>query len=354
MNLTFKNKEITGILTVLPSKEVRFEDEMENYPFSVETSLKLKTIMGFEKRRIVEDGVCASDLCIFGLSYLFDNKLLNKEDIDALILVTQTPDYIVPPTSNVIQGRFGLKEDMICMDINQGCTGFVLGLMQAFLLLDQESIHKVVLMNADVLSRKVSRKDRNSNPLIGDGASITIVERSEINNMIYANIKMDGKRAFAIHIPAGGARKPSCPETAIVEMDDIGNMRSQDNLVMKGDEVFMFAQKDVPPMIVSLLDFSNQTKDMVDYFMFHQPNKFMLNKLADKLGIPRDKMPSNVVENLGNSSGVSIPISMTYNLGNRLINERLNLCLAGFGAGLNWASMILEVGNLNFNGMIFF
>lgn len=354
MNLTFKNKKIVGILTVLPSKEVRFEDEMGNYSFPIETSLKLKSIMGFDKRHVVEEGVCSSDLCIYGLTYLFENKLLKKEEIDALILVTQTPDYVLPPTSNVIQGLLGLKEDIICMDINQGCSGYILGLIQAFLLLEQDSIQKVVLMNVDVLSKKVSKKDRNSHSLIGDGASITIVEKSDVNSTIYANIKMDGKKAFAIQIPAGGTRIPSCPETAIVEMDEVGNCRCLDDLVMKGDQVFLFVQKEVPPMIHSLLAFSNKTKESVDYFMFHQPNKFMLNKLSDKLGIPREKMPSNVVEHFGNSSGVSIPIAITFNLGNRLENETLNLCLAGFGAGLTWASMIMDVGLLKFNSMIYF
>jgi len=353
MNLVFKNKKIVGILTVLPSKEVRFEDEMGNYEFSIETSLKLKTVMGFDKRHIVDDDTCSSDLCIYGLTYLFDNNLLHKEAIDALILVTQTPDYILPPTSNVIQGRLELKDDMICMDINQGCSGYILGLIQAFLLLEQESIHQVVLMNVDVLSKKVSKNDRNSNPLIGDGASITIVEKSDLECTIYANIKMDGKRAFAIHIPAGGTRMPSCPETAVFDLDNSGNYRCKDNLIMKGDEVFMFVQKEVPPMITSLLDFAKQTKEEVDFFMFHQPNKFMLNKLADKLSIPREKMPCNIVENFGNSSGVSIPVTISYNLGKRLENELFNLCFAGFGAGLTWASMILEVGKLTFNRIIY-
>lgn len=353
MNMLFKNKRIVGILAVLPTKEVRFEDDMINYPFSLETSLKLKEAMGFDKRRIVEDDVCSSDLCIFGLNHLFDNHLLEKEDIDAMILVTQTPDYILPPTSNVIQGKLGLKEDMICMDINQGCAGYILGLIQAFMLLDMESINKVILLNVDVLSKKVSKQDRNSNPLIGDAAAITVLEKTDDGRTIYANMKMDGKRAFAIQIPAGGLKNPSSPETVIAEKDEVGNFRSQENLVMKGDEVFLFVQKEVPPMIKSLLEYADKNKEAVDYYMFHQPNKMMLNKLADKIGISREKIPSNIVEHFGNSSGVTIPIDIAFNLGERLKDERLTLCLAGFGVGLTWASMILDVGNLNFNNMIF-
>jgi len=354
MNLIFKNKVITGILTVLPANEVKFEDEMENYNFSIAKSLKLKMAMGYNKHRIVDEGVNISDLCIYGLNHLFENELLKKEEIDALILITQSPEYFMPPTSNVIQGKLGLKQDMICMDINQGCAGFEIGLYQAFMLLEQAEIKKVVLLNADLLSQKVSKRDRNSNPLIGDGASITIVEKSEIANTIYANIKMDGSAFDALIIPAGGFKTPSTTETGEMVEDAAGNFRSLNNLVMKGDDVFNFVQREVPPMIEQLLEKANTTKEEVDYYMFHQPNKFMLNKLADKLEIPRDKMPSNVVENFGNASGVSIPTAITYNLGERLVHESLLICLAGFGVGLTWASMLVKMENMKFCKIINF
>jgi 3-oxoacyl-[acyl-carrier-protein] synthase-3 len=354
MNLTFHNKEITGILTILPENEVKFEDEMGNYSFSAAKSLKLKTAMGFNTRRIVKEGVCVSDLCIHGLEYLFENNLLRKDEIDALILVSQSPDYIMPPTSNVIQGHFALKQDLLCLDINQGCAGYIIGIFQAFMLLEQPEIKKVVLMNADVLSRKVSKKDRNSNPLIGDGASITILERSIEKNTIYGNVKMDGTGASALMIPAGGMKKPSSNETAELMEDDAGNFRALDNLVMKGDEVFNFVQREVPPMIESLLGISGVNKEDVYFYMFHQPNKFMLNKLADKMNIPREKMPSNIVENFGNASGVSIPSALTFNLNDGLINQKQMICLAGFGVGLTWASLLMNMGELKFCKMIDF
>ncbi|MCP9612817.1 3-oxoacyl-ACP synthase III family protein [Coprobacter tertius] len=348
MDLLFKNKQITGILTVLPEKEVLFEDEMDNYNFSRIKSLKLKMTMGYNKHRVVEEGVCVSDLCCHGLNYLFEKGKLQKDEIDALLLVTQSPDHFMPPTSNIIQGKLGLKTDMICMDINQGCAGFIIGLIEAFLLLEQASIKKVVLLNADVISRKVSKRDRNSNPLIGDGASVTIVEKSNNDNIIYGNIQMDGTHADALLIPAGGFREPSTERTAMMEEDANGNFRSKDNLIMKGDEVFNFVQTEVPPMIESLLKNASVTKEDVDYYMFHQPNRFMLQKLADKIGVPREKMPNNIVENFGNASGVSIPTNITYNLGERLEKEKMKLCVSGFGVGLTWGSLLMDVGNLNF------
>ena len=354
MNLIFQNKKISGILTVVPENEIKFEDELDNYNFSHAKSLKLKLTMGYGTRRIVKDGVCSSDLCVFGLNYLFDKNLLYKNEIDALILVTQSPDYIMPPTSNIIQGQLGMKQDMICMDINQGCAGYIIGLFQAFMLLDQEQISKVVLLNADVLSRKVSKRDRNSNPLVGDAASITIVEKSDSGNTIYGSIKMNGLGFDALIIPAGGFRNPSTSETAILHEDSAGNFRSLDQLVMKGDEVFNFVQTEVPPMILDLLGQAKLNSNEIDYFMFHQPNKFMLNKLADKIGVPREKMPSNIVEKFGNASGVSIPTAITYNLGDKLNTKSYLLCLAGFGVGLTWASIILKIENTSFNKIIYY
>ena len=354
MNLTFKHKKITGILTVLPKNEVKFEDEMSNYHFSESKALKLKVTMGYNKHHIVEDGVSVSDLCTFGLEYLFNQQLLAKDDIDALVLVTQSPDYFMPPTSSVIQGRAGLKQDIICMDINQGCSGYIIGLIQSFLLLDQPAINKVALLNADILSRKVSKKDHNSNPLIGDAASITIVEKSDSDETIHCNIKMDGTRYDALIIPAGGFRQPSTPQTAIMEEDIDGNLRSKDNLVMKGDAIFNFMQTEVPPMVEEILQTAGVTKDEIDYYMFHQPNRFMLNKLADRLEVPREKMPSNVVGDFGNASGVSIPTVITYNLGDKLLTNRYKTCLAGFGVGLTWGSMIVELDRLKFSSIIYF
>jgi 3-oxoacyl-[acyl-carrier-protein] synthase-3 len=354
MNLKFKDKKISGILTILPQNEIKFEDEIGNYNFSAAQSMKLKLAMGYNSHRIVKDNVCSSDLCIHGLNYLFENGILKPEDIDAIILVTQSPDYIMPPTSYLVHGHFNLKKDMICIDINQGCAGFIIGLIQAFSLLDQESINKVVLLNVDILSQKVSRKDRNSNPLIGDGASVTIIEKSATDTTIHGNIQVDGTGATALMIPAGGFKLPSSSETAILEQDASGNFRSKDNLVMKGDEVFSFVQQLVPPMIENLLVQGGIMKDTVDYYMFHQPNRFMLQKLADKIGIPHDKMPSNIVGNFGNSSGVTIPTAITFNLGDKLLNEELLLCMAGFGVGLTWGSLLMRVGNLDFCKIIEF
>jgi len=354
MKINFSNKKITGMLSVLPSNEVMFEDEMHNYSFSEAKSLKLKTAMGFKSKRIVaEDTTTSFDMAVAGFDYLFDNNLLVKNSIDAVLFISQSPEYIMPPTSNLIHGKYELDERVVCLDINQGCAGFIIGLQQAFMLLDNDGINKVVLCNADVLSPKVSKFDRNSNPLIGDAAAITIIENTSENTSIVGEIRMNGSGAMALNVPAGGARMPITAETSELYEDSFGNKRSKNHLVMQGDNVFNFVQTKVPEQINKILENSNDTVESIDYFLFHQPNRFMLQKLADKLGVSRDKLPSNVVENFGNSSGVTIPVVTTFNLGEQLENSEMNVCFSGFGVGLTWGTIIMKIGNLDFCKLIY-
>ena len=303
MNFEFSHCKISSLLAIVPRNERSFMEEMSSFNAPTSRSMKLKEVMGYDRHRIVDGPVCVSDMASFGMEHLFGKGLLNRDDFDALVLVTQCPDHFMPPTSSVIQGRLGLKQDLFCLDINQGCAGFVIGLIQGFLLLSQPNVHRVVLINADIVSRKVSKKDRNSYPLIGDAASIAVLESMEDPTPIRANLKMDGSRCDVLTIPAGGFRLPASPETAALEQDDEGNLRAKDHLRMNGTAVFNFVQVEVPPMIEDLLRTAGASITDIDYFLFHQPNRFMLEKLADKINIPYDKMPMNVVEHYGNSSG---------------------------------------------------
>ncbi len=354
MNFTFRNKRISGMLAVVPARELQFLDEMKNFNAPESRSRKLKETMGYDRRRLVEPGVCVSDLAVFGLKRMFDKGWLRPEEIDALILITQTPDHFMPPTSNIIQGRLGLRQDAYCLDIGQGCAGFVVGLVQAFMLLDQPSVKKVVVINSDVLSRKASPKDRNIYPLIGDAAAITVVERDSADSVIHAKVKMDGARNEVLIIPAGGMRLPSTPETA--ELKDAGdnNLRAKDHLYMDGSAVFNFVQTEVPGVIEDVLKTANVSTDAVDYFLCHQPNRFMLQKLADKMKVPHERMPNNVVERFGNSSGATIPIAVMINLADRVRNSGCLACIAGFGVGLTWGAMVLRLDRLNFCEMVDF
>lgn len=348
MKLSFKNKRISGILSILPENEVRFEDEIGNYNFTEKQSVKLGKIMGYGTQRIADSKTTVSDLCVFGMNYLFDNQLLDKESIGAVVLCTQSPDYFLPATSNVISGRLALGEDVISMDINQGCAGFEVGLMQAFMLLNTGSIDKVVLLNADVLSQKVSVKDRNSRPLVGDGATITIIENSTDDEEIDMFIKMDGTSALSLQIPAGGFRLPSTEDTAVLTEDESGNLRALDHLVMKGDSVFNFVQTKIPEMIQDMFDTLNIDNSYFDYYLFHQPNKFMLEKLAQKMKIPYEKMPNSISQKYGNGSSITVPLNVCETIGENALTNSYKVCFGGFGVGLTWSLIKWKLENLEF------
>lgn len=354
MQLAYRNKRITGVLTVIPKNCKTFDEEMKNYQADKKRSRRLKLVMGYDRHHFVEPGVCASDLAVFGVETLLHEGKLRKEEIDAIVTVTQSPDYFMPTTGAVIHGRLGLDSHVYCVDISQGCTGYLTGLMEAFSLLDQPQTRKVLLINVDVLSHKVSKEDRNSYPLIGDAASVTVVERTEEETRIDGEIRMDGTRHDALMIPAGGFRQPSTPETAVLHEDSEGNRRSLDNLVMKGADVFNFVQTEMPPLLASLFARLGVKKEEIDWFLFHQPNKFMVEKLAQAIDVPLEKMPSNIVTYFGNASGVTIPTNICYNVGEKLLGHTYKVCLAGFGVGLTWGAMVLELGQLDFCEMVEF
>ncbi|MGN0666502.1 MAG: 3-oxoacyl-ACP synthase III family protein [Huintestinicola sp.] len=346
MQTRFHNKKITSILGILPENEYLFDDEVNNYDFPPKQTMRLKKIMGYNKHRISKETTTVSDLAVFGLKHMLDNGLIAKEDIGAIVAVTLCPDHFVPHVSNIVHAKAELGTDVLCMDIPQGCCGFLLGLSQAFMLLEHMDNKKVVLINGDILSHKVSKRDRNDFPLIGDGAAITIVENSAEESEIYYEMHMDGSRRDALIIPAGGFRMPSNEQTAVMENTGDGNYRSLDNMHMDGSAVFNFVQTEVPPMLEHAFSENNITPDDIDYFLFHQPNKFMLEKLAEKSGIPKDKLPMNLVENCGNTSGACIPMVAALNLSHELVSGSCRCCLSAFGSGLAWGTMIMELGPL--------
>lgn len=348
MDNVFRKKKISGILTVLPEKESYFDDEVGNYDFPEKQTMRLKKVMGFNKHRLAKSSSTASDFCVEGLNHLIGNGKIKREEIGAIIVVSLSPDYFLPQMSNIVHGKCELPNDVLCIDMPQGCCGFLLGLMEAFVLLEFIKDKKVVLFNSDVLSHKVSKHDRNDFPLIGDVTTVTIVENDPQGEDIYFRLMTDGVNRDYLKIPAGGFAMPSSPETAKMTTAEDGNKRCLDNLHMNGAEVFNFVQREVPPMLEDMLQKYAVEKESIDYYLFHQPNKFMLQKLADKLNIPYEKLFMNVVENYGNPSGASIPTVITHNLKSEMLNGEYNCCLSAFGSGLTWGAAIMKLGKMNF------
>lgn len=346
MQTIFTGKKVSAILGILPEKESLFDDEVGNYSFPEKQTLRLKRVMGYEKHRISKKTSSAADFAIFGLKHMLQENWISREEIGAVVVVTLCPDYYVPHISNIVQGELGLSQDTLCIDMSQGCCGFLLGLAESFMLLEHLEDKKIVLVNVDILSHKVSSRDRNDYPLIGDAATVTIIENAEDAKEIYYEMHMDGTRRDALKIPAGAFRRPSTPETGIMEDIGDGNFRALDHMHMDGSAVFNFVQTEVPPLIQNVLKNTGNEVDDIDYYLFHQPNKFMLQKLAEKIGIPFEKLPMNLVENYGNPSGASIPLVTVHNLKKELKENKYKCCLSAFGSGLAWGAVVMELGNL--------
>ncbi len=351
METRFRGKRIASMLGILPETIGFFDDEVDNYSFPAKQTMRLKKVMGYKQHRLAKETSTVSDFAVYGLKYMLDNGWIGKHEIGGVVTVTLCPDYFVPHVSNIVQAQCDLDTDVVCFDIAQGCCGFLVGLMQSFMLLEHMNDKKIILINGDVISHKVSKKDRNDYPLIGDGCAITVIENGG-NDDIYYEMHTDGKRRDALKIPAGAFRMPSTPETAIMSDQGDGNYRSLDNICMDGSGVFNFVQTEVPPMLQGAFERNGKGVDDFDWFFFHQPNRFMLQKLAEKAGLPDNKLPMNLVENIGNPSGASIPLTAIFNCKDELMSKNNKCCLSAFGSGLAWGVIFMSIGELGHCEMI--
>lgn len=347
MQTMFSGKKITGILGILPESSYTFEEETQD--FSSVRAKRLKTVMGYGQRRRAGKNTTTADLCIYGMRKLFDENRITREEIGAIIVVTLTPDYFVPHVSNIIQGKCGLSHDVLCMDIPQGCAGYILGLLEAFLLLEHMKDKKVLLVTGDVLNRKEKDNELFINPPSGgDAATITILENCVENKEIYVDMRMCGEENNALIYPCGGFR--FAQGYLFEDKVDVGDgvLREPYALNMDGTAVFNFVQREVPIMLNDLFTFAKKDRESIDYFLFHQPNRFMLEKLAEKINVPKDKLFMNLVEKYGNSNSSTIPLVIADNLSDKVMNSKYNCCLTGFGTGLALGGILMQLGNMDF------
>ncbi len=352
MNVKFSKKRISGVISVVPERVACFDDEISQYPFPEKQTRRLKKIMGFERHRLSKNDSTVSDFCIAGVEYLLSHNLLKKEDIGAIIVVTVSPDYFIPHVSNIIHGCFGLSHDVFCMDIPQACCGYLYGILQSCCILNLIGDKKVLLFNGDVLSHRICKKDRSEFPLTGDATAITVFENNATADDIYINICSNGRDRDALIIPAGGFAHPSSAESSIEKKCEDGNIRTDNDLYMNGSKVFDFVTESVPTLFRKSMEDWHYKQEDVDYFLFHQPNKYLLDRLGMELAIPEEKFFTNIVENFGNPHGASIPLNMTYNLSNTLVHQVKRCCLSGFGAGLTYGICLMNLGKMNFCNII--
>lgn len=347
MKTHIANVKISSIIAVVPEQYSKYDDEVSNYNQAVENSKKLKSVMGYDEHRVISGNTTTADLLNHGFTYLTKQTGLQGTDFDALVLVTQTPDYILPPTSSVLHGWFGLSEDAYCVDINQGCNGYIMGLVQAGMLLQNKDINRVLLCVGDTLSTRTSKQDRNSYPLIGDAAALTIVEFDKEASGFEVELMNRGSAFDALIIPAGGARQPNTEFTKIPTLADDGNTRSSEQLVMQGADVFNFTQTVVPEFLNNFIKSRDLNWDQIQFLYLHQANSFIIKKIAESLKIDSNKVPDAVVGKYGNSSSATIPLAIAME-GKPNNHEKQKVVLSGFGVGLSWGAIMTDLDNLDF------
>ena len=344
MLFEFEGKIISGVLSVLPENEYIFEEENID-PQDIKNR-RLKRIIGFGKRRRVKADTTLSEMLLYGMRYLMDHDMLQKEQIGAIVVSTLSQDFLLPQISMILHGELGLSPGVFCIDSPQACGGFVVGLLEAFKLLEHMQDRKVILCTGEIFNRRTNPNEpKLEHPSFGgDIANIAVLENTSEHHKIYANAYSDGSQRNALLIRDGGFKYPMTEEKLKAQINHSPIM----GVEMDGSAVFNFVQKEVPPAIEELLEMSKLQMDEIDYFLFHQPNKFMLQKLAEKLGVPYSKIPMNITEELGNSDSGTIPAVMTFDLSKQLTEKQWKCCLSGFGGGLSWTSMLMDIGPLDF------
>lgn len=344
MYLNFKSKKITGVASVLPEKLFIMEDEVEN-PSDAKTQ-RLKRIIGYGSRRRAKCTTTLSDLLLYGLNELIDEGTIMKSDIGAIVVCTLSEDYVEPQISCIIQGELGLDKSVMCIDSPQACAGFTIGLIHAFLYLDHMPDKKVLLCTGEVFNREpMGKEPKFAHPSFGgDIANITIIENTDEDNSIFCSVFNDGGSGNALLIKDGCFRSPMTPEKLATKTNGSPYL----GVTMDGSAVFNFVQRELPPTLTDLVSRSGRTLDDIDYFVLHQPNRFMLEKLATSLKIPYEKVPMELTSTLGNSDSGTIPAVMTTYLADIMLSKRQCYCFSGFGAGLTWASIVMENDKLDF------
>lgn len=343
----FSDVEISGIVTCVPPLEKCIDDELELFGGNVKQLERLKKTIGLSKRRVVDAQTTAADLCEKAARHLMKEGGIDLQQIDAMICVTQTPDYLQPCNAAVIHGRLGLSKNCAALDVNLGCSGYVYGHWLAHSLVASGGCERILLLAGDTISRLVNAKDRSVAPLFGDGGSATLIERTVGAPSAYFSLQTDGCGYDKLIVPAGGSRHPHSTESAEVLEDESGNFRSPENLFMDGAEIFNFSITEEPKSVKELLEYAEIDAAAVDHFVFHQANRYILSNIAKRLKLDLAKVPMLTVERYGNQSSASIPTAICGELATALADRSsTRLLLSGFGVGLSWASALVEVGDL--------
>ena len=330
---------LSGVASAVP-EPTRSADDLAAL-FGPEEAGKIVESVGVQTRHIAGDSTCTSDLCLAAANRLLDQLDWSRDSIDALILVTQTPDYVLPATACSLHHRLGLGTQCLAFDVNQGCSGYVYGLAIMSRLLGAGTVTRALLLTGDTLSRVVSPVDRAAAPLFGDAGSATCLEFCEGAPPMFFDLGTNGAGVEHLLTRAGGFRTQRSPATTRRTERENGNIRSDSDLFMDGAEVFMFTLSAVPGLIKRTLQGAGWERDDVDAFVLHQANAFMLRHLRKRLKLTPEQFVI-ALSKYGNTASASIPLAMSDSWSSNSPTGPMKLVLGGFGTGWSWAGVALE------------
>jgi len=336
--LKYNDIGIAAIAACVPSK-VEYNKDLGYFMSEGEIQKAIQNI-GIEERRVAEKDVCASDLCFKAAEKLMEDNNIDKSTIDALIFVSQTSDYHQPATAPILQHRLGLSKDTLSFDINLACSGYVYGLSTAYAYACQPGINRVLLLVGETMSKIVSRRDKVNTPLFGDAGTATLVEKGEYGKSVFS-LHSDGSGSEVMMIPDGGFRNPTTADSLAEETDANGDVRTRLQFRMDGMAVFNFGMSEEPRDVKNLLAEVGLELSQLDLLIYHQANKFMTDFFTKWLKFDKAKTPYSI-RKFGNTSSASIPLTVVTELKEKY-PERKNVIFSGFGAGLSWGSVLLDL-----------
>lgn len=298
---------------------------------------------GIKERRVVMPGQCASDLAYDAANRLIEHTGVDRNSIDLLTYASQTSDYIIPATSSVLHGRLGLSEKCCTFDINQACSSFIHSLQVAHSMIVAGTAKRALVLNGDAISTLINPMDRGLVLLHGDAAAAILLERSTKKNggIEWIETGTDGTKFDRLIVPAGGARLPISEETKIETENDDGSIRNAEQLFMDGPAVFHFAVYKIPDVIKNMMNNLQLSIDDFEMVLLHQANKTMVDLIYSKLNVPKEKR-FYFLENVGNSSGASLPTLLAHAWKEGVIKPGSRTLLCAFGGGLAWGVSIIK------------
>jgi len=334
-----KNVALRGVTGTVPNNPVK---SAELDIFTQEDAELFDSTVGILNRYLAPDDVCASDLCYDAAERLVAGLGWEKDSIDVLVFASVTGDYKTPPTSSILQDRLGLPTSTFVVDLPMGCCGTLYAINMAGNMLSAGTVKRALLLIGDTASRMGSYKDKSRVPLFGDAGMAMALEYDATAEKIAIEMNTLGSGYKALMTPHGGYRHPITKEDSFVE-EDFGNgiIRAPKDALINGMDVFSFAITKPPISIKKMMERYELTIDNVDYFLIHQANKLIVDRIVKKLKLPLEKTPYDLQE-FGNLGGASIPMLMTYNLADELQSRPLTMVCSAFGLGLTWGTMVLK------------